>query len=176
MTVYALLWFDVISDHMREHTMHVPNAASLDEDFSPVLELCRQISMFLEKTLDLSWTARRLTDKADLCSQAKAFTSRVDEINCQVLIKLNILARSRNHYPAASSMSAESSLSSDPPAASSTRNSWKLEAKHVRGIVFFFLIVVGAAVLHLYDSSRSASPPIYQPKSHYAERAELMKL
>lgn len=155
--------------------MHVPNVASLEEDFSPVLELCRQIAVFLEKTLDLSWAARRFTDKSELCSQAKLFTSRVDEINCQVLIKLNILARSRNHYPAAS-VSAPPSLSPDRPLVSSSRNSWKLEAKHIRGIAFFFLIVFGAVVLHLYDSISNAAPPTHQPRSHYADRADLTKL
>lgn len=155
--------------------MHVPNVATLDEDFSPVLELCRQIAIFLEKTLDLSWAARRFTDKPELCNQAKLFTNRVDEINCQVLIKLNILARSRSHI-STDSMSGESALPMDSALiASSRNNSWKLEAKHIRGIVFFCLIVFGAATLHLYDSS-SVPPPTYQPRSHYTERADLMKL
>ena len=151
--------------------MHMSNVASLDEDFSPVLGLCKQIAEFLENTLDLSWTARRFSDKADLCTHAKSLTNRVDEINCQVLIKLNVLARSHNHYPS-------TALTTDDPIplnAPLINNSWKLERRHIRGILFFLLIVLGAVALHFYDAT-SSEPPIYLPKSHYADRADIPKL
>lgn len=69
--------------------IYIPEVNVIERDFQPVVELCHQIADFLESVQTLSWTQRRYSYKKELVEKAKAFTLRVDEINCQVIIQLN---------------------------------------------------------------------------------------
>lgn len=77
---------------MKENTVHLPDVSGLETDFLPVFAQCSHIAQFLEETQSLSWTARRILSKEELALKAKSYTTRIDEISCQVLIQLNIRA------------------------------------------------------------------------------------
>ena len=109
-----LLWWytdtALCTGHLKENTIHLPEVAGLEADFLPVFGLCTQIAKFLEKTGEMSWSARRILEKDDLSEKAKTYSHRVDDVSCQVMIKLNIRARSPRY---ASFSSTSSSLESD---------------------------------------------------------------
>lgn len=60
----------------------------------PVFAQCAHIAHFLEDTQSLSWSVRRILSKEELAQKAKSYTTRIDEISCQVLIQLNIRSTS----------------------------------------------------------------------------------
>ena len=72
------------------NTIHLPVVQGLEDDFAPVFGLCLQIAEFLEKVLDMNWAARRVLNKEDLIADAKKYTNRVDDISCQVMIRLKL--------------------------------------------------------------------------------------
>jgi hypothetical protein len=80
---------------MREHTTHLADVEGLDIYFAPVLALCDQIAKFLIEIQNMSYTARRILQKQELVQQAEYFTERVDDVNCQVMIKLNLLVTTK---------------------------------------------------------------------------------
>jgi hypothetical protein len=84
---------------LKENTIHLPDVKGLETDFMPVFFLCTMIAHFLEETQELSWGARRILSKDELSLKAKAFTTRVDEVSCQVLLQLNIRANQANNMP-----------------------------------------------------------------------------
>jgi hypothetical protein len=84
------------SGHLKENTVHLPDVSGLENDFLPVFAQCTHIAEFLEETQSLSWSSRRVLLKEDLSLKAKSYTTRIDEISCQVLIQLNIRA---SHTP-----------------------------------------------------------------------------
>jgi hypothetical protein len=76
--------------HLKLNTLHLPVVHGLEDDFSPVFGLCAQIAEFLESSLEMSWASRRVTSKDELAAKATAYTHRVDDVSCQVMIKLKL--------------------------------------------------------------------------------------
>ena len=75
--------------HLKTSIVYIPKVNAIERDFDPVFALCLKIAGFLEYVQSLSWAQRKIFSKTELIEKAKAFTLRVDEVNCQVIIQLN---------------------------------------------------------------------------------------
>jgi hypothetical protein len=135
---------------LKENTVHLPDVSGLETDFLPVFAQCTLIAEFLEETQSLSWSARRVLSKDELAFKAKSYTTRIDEISCQVLIQLNIRATHPpdSHQRSNSIDSNDSTFleTGDSHQSSFSMNSQRSKVERMRSIgrnVFIVVCVVG---------------------------------
>lgn len=137
--------------HLKENVVYIPEVNVIERDFHPVVELSKQISVFLEDVLSLSWTQRKFTLKPALVEKAKLFTLRVDEINCQVIIQLN--AYSNQGRERASSDEDDSEHSRSSRVNDSSKDIHKKithDNEVIIGGISMILFIIIAVYIHIY--------------------------
>lgn len=133
-----------IIGHMREHTIYLPDVEGLDAFFDPVLELVDQIVIFLKEVQNMSWVNRRLLEKQDLAKRATYYTERVDDVNCQVIVQLNIIA-SQNRMEPTPIVPSLNQVSTDVQQVKSRRRN--LKANYDIRIVYLCLVFVTTVII-----------------------------
>ena len=115
--------------------------------------LCLKIAEFLEYTQSLSYIQRKMIIKTELVDKAKAYTLRVDEVNCQVIIQLNEyhanVAQNRSHNSVDNHLDHENSRD---PIPSSRMGAVKFNNDFIFGALGMAVFVIIAIYLHIHSS------------------------
>ncbi len=139
--------------HLKANIVFIPRVNDIERDFDPVYALCLKIAEFLEFTQSLSYIQRKMTIKTELVDKAKAYTLRVDEVNCQVIIQLNEYhanaAQNRNNNAGDNHSNHESNRDSG---VSNRLGTVKFNNDFIFGALGMAVFVIIAIYLHIHGS------------------------
>ncbi len=144
--------------HLKASIVYIPQVNAIERDFDPMFALCLKIAEYLEYVQSLSWAQRKYFSKTELVEKAKAFTLRVDEVNCQVIIQLN-------EYHASSTAQSQNLRdigivnNSDAERGTYSHNSREIKFNNdvVIGALGMLVFVLIAFYIHFYTSSTVAT-------------------